>query len=269
MSHYVCTKCGWSDAVRVTHHTCPYEPLLIHSEVEYQELSQKLDKATAEAKKNYDLYCDTIFQRDRAREELEKARNPLVTLEGDTTKDFARVIEERDYYKSQIDGLKRDISGRSAISLGLQHENESLVLQLGEAREALKAIYDCCEDRQEPIRISLHGIAKRGLKMSGGIEKRACPTCGFWNCEGSCVAAKGAENRDDAPERETWMVTRACQEHKRLGSDYEFRPFWGPPVTPCRDCKYEKVLEAHRFGGVAEKRLCAAHNDPKCPYCQA
>lgn len=70
-------------------------------------------------------------------------------------------------------------------------------------------------------------------------------------------------------------------EHKHLGSDYEMKPFWGPPVTPCRNCKYEKALEAHRFGGVVQKRVDPspiseekAHayglcNEAACLYCKA
>ena len=38
--------------------------------------------------------------------EVEKARNPLVTREGDTMKDFARVIKERDDALLQVDEIK-------------------------------------------------------------------------------------------------------------------------------------------------------------------
>ena len=45
---------------------------------------------------------------------------------GECAKEIHDLQKERDFYKSQIDGLKKDISGRSAISLGLQQEVERL-----------------------------------------------------------------------------------------------------------------------------------------------
>lgn len=70
----------------------------------------------------------------------------------------------------------------------------------------------------------------------------------------------------ERPNRETWMVTKACNEHKHLGTNYEMRPFWGPPCSPCPGCKYEKVVASQTAGPetFTEKRV-----DPvqKCGQC--
>jgi len=89
---------------------------------------------------------------------------------------------------------------------------------------------------------------------AGGIRcAREKDHCGAHYAEGfpGCEPLTWSTDRHG---RETWMATGPCVEHKRLGPDY-MKPFWGPPVTPCPNCKYQKVLEEVRFGGI-EKQSC-------------
>ena len=61
--------------------------------------------------------------------------------------------------------------------------------------------------------------------------------------------ANSVAPESDAPE--TWMVTRACPEHKSLGTDYAFKPFhWPVGAQPCKQCLYEKVIEHRTVEGM-------------------
>lgn len=166
------------------------------------------------------------------------------------------------------------IEQRDQAETRAMHNGEQRVITAAKLHDANLQVRALREAAERAIR-GLESLSRDEAKRKGSTFEM----CDYTFTKGLREAlAEGAENRksdgnwidyrkagDDCqpvePERETWMVTRACVEHKRLGSDYEFRPFWGPPVTPCRDCKYEKVLEAHRFGGM-EKRSCSI---PGCP----
>src|SRR5690349_14357123 len=62
-----------------------------------------------------------------------------------------------------------------------------------------------------------------------------------------CQDRSGSEDamamfREEPRVGETWMVTKACPEHKHLGTDYAFKPFtWPLNACPCRQCVYAKV----------------------------
>jgi hypothetical protein len=110
--------------------------------------------------------------------------------------------------------------------------NAALQLTSGERGRILAAV------AQKPI-----GAPLTSQKLETGLEGLSCgaPISG-----GFCAFLK------PCPDHETWMVTGPCCEHKRLGPDY-MKPFWGPPVTPCPNCKYQKVLQEVRFGGVEKQ----------------
>ena len=116
------------------------------------------------------------------------------------------VTSERDLARADVGRLTYEVERLKCYRAAAG----SLKLQVRELRKILDSIVAC-------------GDAPGGFRDVAGLSEAVDAYVGL---------STSAENRDDAPERETWMVTRACQEHKRLGSDYEFRPFWGPPVTP-------------------------------------
>lgn len=128
---------------------------------------------------------------------------------------------------------------------------EALELQNSELKAALGQAMDACPTCSNGGRCTVHPRATHDLLCSPKKPKGdSCP-CGI---VGEVLVA--CERHAVNPDRVIWMVTRACVEHKHLGADYEMKPFWGPPVVPCPNCKYQQVLEQHQFGGITEKRKC-------------
>ena len=199
-------------------------------------------------------YCASCHEGE-CNSDLQATIDSVYKLKAEADRKLETMTRERDeacnsYTQIKHDNVRLEADGMKLIDeqmLRAECAEKALTKSELQVRE-LEAVYARYQEKLGRAKAALRAVAQDAEKHSGWWSRTTAQT--------ALDALDCAENRVDAPERnrETWMVTRACQEHKRLGSDYEFRPFWGPPVTPCRDCKYEKVLEAHRFGGVAEKR---------------
>lgn len=97
---------------------------------------------------------------------------------------FALLDTKRVLHEAVIERLKADMAfyKQSAENLashnadqrdGVKDIAKGLEIQLCEARNALQVIKECSEGN-EPLLMSIHSIARRGLKQSGDAEKQVC-----------------------------------------------------------------------------------------------